>query len=336
MEDRRFTHAGGIAYSEKTRAMTVLPESAAPTSAQALDPGLASLFARLYAQSGAAQFAISADEFTTILREIGAHYPDGAAAEQDEFYSRLQVADLVLARGCAAGDERAWEVFLTRFRARLYEIAGAIAREDSAARELADSVYAELYGLPGSTGERRSKFLYYSGRGSLEGWLRTVLAQQHVNRHRARRPVVSFEEQAEAGAQFAAPATETPAEADPRLAPAIDSALDSLDAEERFLVASYYLDGRTLAQVAQMVGVHESTISRRLERVVRSLRRAIVRELAARGMSPRQAEEALEADVRDLAVDVRAHLGAKPPPAATSELPVQESPPAAFSRKDTS
>ena len=306
--------------------MTVLPESAAPASARPLDPGLASLFVRLYAQSGAAQFAISSHEFTAILREVGARYlaPDGAAAERDEFYARLQVADLVLARACAAGDERAWEIFLTRFRARLYEIAGAIAREDSAARELADSVYAELYGLPGSTGERRSKLLYYSGRGSLEGWLRTVLAQQHVNRHRAVRPAASLEEQAEAGAQFAAPPTETPAEADPRLAPAIDAALDALGAEERFLVASYYLDGRTLAQVARMLGVHESTIGRRLERLVRNLRRAIVRELAARGMSPRQAEE------------VRAHLGAKPPPAAASALSVQESPSTAFSRKDTS
>ena len=96
--------------------------------------------------------------------------------------------------------------------------------------------------------------------------------------------------------------------AEPRLEAATDEALASLSAEDRFILASYFLDGRTLAEVARLLGVHESTISRRVEKLTVSLRKKILEALVRRGMSRRQAEEALDADVRDLAVDVRARL----------------------------
>ena len=89
---------------------------------------------------------------------------------------------------------------------------------------------------------------------------------------------------------------------------ATDEALAALTAEDRFVLASYFLDERTLAEIAGTLHVHESTISRRLERIVRDLRKRIVKSLAQRGMSARAAEEALEVDVRDLAVNVAQRL----------------------------
>jgi hypothetical protein len=74
------------------------------------------------------------------------------------------------------------------------------------------------------------------------------------------------------------------------------------------MVASYFIDGLTLARVAKLLGVHESTISRRLDQVVRGLRRDILARLEKSGMSARQAEEALDVDVRDLTLDIRRHL----------------------------
>ena len=96
---------------------------------------------------------------------------------------------------------------------------------------------------------------------------------------------------------------------DAKLAAASDEALRALDAEEKFILASYFLDDRTLAEIARMLNVHESTISRKLERAARSLRVEIMAALQQKGMSKRQAQEALEADVRDIALDVRASLG---------------------------
>jgi RNA polymerase sigma-70 factor (ECF subfamily) len=104
------------------------------------------------------------------------------------------------------------------------------------------------------------------------------------------------------------------------LAQATDEALGFLSGEDRMILSAYYLDERTLAEIARMLGVHESTISRKLDKLAKSLRKQIVAALGRRGMSRGQAEEALEVDVRDLQVDIRRSLA-------------QESPPAAFSKK---
>ena len=55
--------------------------------------------------------------------------------------------------------------------------------------------------------------------------------------------------------------------------------------------------------------MHESTISRKLERVTSELRKRIRKRMIAAGMSPRQADEAMQdVDVRDLRVRVRETL----------------------------
>ncbi len=144
------------------------------------------------------------------------------------FALSLRVEELALARACAAGHERAWEVFLTRYREKLYNIAGYIAKESSAARELADSIYADLYGTNTREGKRNSKLASYTGRGSLEGWLRTVMAQEFVNRYRRQRRTVSLDEESEEGAQFAAPNLEPAVAVDPRVETATDQALAEL------------------------------------------------------------------------------------------------------------
>jgi RNA polymerase sigma-70 factor (ECF subfamily) len=277
--------------------------------------GLTALFTELFGKSQAEHYGLAAGEFLRILAEVGARYlpPDAGQQEATELYQNLHVEELALARACAAGSEKAWEVFLTRYREKLYDAALGIAREESSARELADSLYADLYASTTREGQRVSKLASYMGRGSLEGWLRTVLAQAHVDHYRRRRRLVSLEEQTEQGLQLEAPDPPPPPVKEPRLEAAADEALASLRAEDRFILASYFLDGRTLSEVARALGVHESTISRRVDKLTRSLRKKVLEGLARRGMDRRQAEEALDADVRDLAVDVRAGLTQEAP-----------------------
>ena len=267
------------------------------------------LVAELYAKSSAAQFGMSQSRLSVILAEVVRKYAGSAeASEVRTFCAGLRVEELVLARACAEGNERAWEIFLTRYREKLYDIGLQIAREDSAARDLADSLYANLYGTELREGRRVSKLSSYTGRGSLEGWLRTVMAQEQVNRYRRNRRNLSLDEESEEGAQFAALEPEPLVPADPRLVAATDAALGALPAEDRFILASYYLDGRTLAETARLLSVHESTISRKLDKLAKSLRKQILTALVRHGMSRRQAEEALAVDVRDLSLNVRDRL----------------------------
>jgi RNA polymerase sigma-70 factor, ECF subfamily len=280
------------------------------------------LVAELHARSGGEKFGVTRERFVEILCEIGEKH-SGSEHELRALFLGLRIDELALARACAAGDDSAWEVFLTRFREKLYQAALRIAREDSAARELADTLYADLYGTNLRDGQRVSKLGSYTGRGSLEGWLRTVLAQEYVNRYRRTKRLVSLEEESEEGMQFASPEPESTPPTDLRLSQATDEALGTLPAQDRTVLAAYFLDERTLAEIARMLGVHESTISRKLDKLAKSLRKQILAGLTRQGMSRRQAEEALETDVRDLQVDIRRSLAQDSAPAAFSEKRVE-------------
>jgi RNA polymerase sigma-70 factor (ECF subfamily) len=286
--------------------------------ASSLRPELERLLSELFEKSSAQKYSIAEEQFGVILAEIAQKYlpADAPSSEVRALYSSMHVEELVLARACASGHERAWEDFMIRYREKLHDAALRITKEDSKARELAGSIYADLYGTSSRDGMRVSKLSYYSGRGSLEGWLRTVIAQRHVNEYRSNRHTVSLEEETESGKQFASNELPAPHSSDPRLTGTIDEALGALAAEDRCILAYYFLDDLTLARIATILGVHESTISRRLEKLVRQLRKDIILRLTRKGMSRRQAEEALETDVRDLAIDIRKQLmqDSSPPP----------------------
>ena len=286
---------------------------ASPCTAWAVEPAL---LGRLYERSGAARFGLFPHDLAAILEDVCARCLHTAApADTRALLESLHIEELVLARACAAGHDSAWDLFLARYRAKLHDAGVAIARDESIGHELAGSLYAELYGTRiDASGRRVSKLLSYSGRGSLDGWLRTLLSQDYVNRYRAGRRAVSLEALEQAGRQFASAAA-----ADPAVAPdagtlrealetATGEALRELPAEDRLILASYYLDGVTLARIGRMLGVHESTISRRLDRTVAGLRKRLLQRLRHKGLSVRQAEEALESDVRELEVDVRINL----------------------------
>ena len=296
--------------------------SAKPTSA--LQSVVNDLVAELHAKAGGERVGLTRESFALVLLEVGSKHAAAAShSEVRAFFLSLRVDELALARACAAGHNVAWELFLTRYREKLYLAALRIAREDSAARELADTLYADLYGTSTREGRRVSKLASYTGRGSLEGWLRTVLAQEYVNRYRRTKRLVSLEEESEDGVQFQAPDPEPAAPSDSRLAQATDEVLALLSAEDRTVLSAYYLDGRRLAEIARMLGVHESTISRKLDKLAKAMRKQILAALGRRGMSRRQAEEALEIDVRDLQLDIRRRLAQESPPAAFSEKRVE-------------
>jgi RNA polymerase sigma-70 factor, ECF subfamily len=277
--------------------------------------------AALYERSGAAAYGVSVEQFAAILDEILRKYlsqnlahdsdPNSARASAEQkadFCAGLRLEELALARACAAGNERAWQDFIARYRQKLHGMALHITRDSTHAAELADSLFADLYGVNTRDGIRRSKLAFYTGRGSLEGWLRTVMAQEFINRYRKQKRTVSLEEQTEEGVQFRAAVQEPAYASDPRLESATDEALAELSSEDRFTLASYYLDGRTLAEIARALGLHESSVSRRLDRLATGLRKRILAGLRMQGMSHAQAAEALETDVRDIGLNLRSRL----------------------------
>lgn len=264
------------------------------------------LLDQLWAASEAETCGLLRPELEQILLHIGMARNFGLtsglasqAAEEPQaaFFQSLRLSDLVLARACARGHERAWERFIALYRQPLLRAGMAITGSESLGRELADGLYAELYGLTIREGERRCPLDSYAGRGSLLGWLRTTLAQRFVDQHRRTHREQALDETAESVAPSATPAPDT---ALPLLSDVVEEVLERQGPEERFLLVSYYLDGRRLHEIAALLGVHEATVSRRLKRVTGAVRKQILRGLERRGLSRRAAEEALATDPRDL------------------------------------
>src|ERR1039458_190307 len=224
----------------------------------------------LWRASAGPNWGLERDEFDRIVMVAGSAQNYGLESgveatplQQAAFLRGLRLDDLVLARACAAGNDRAWEHFIAQHRQPLIRAAIAITGSETLGRDLADQLYAELFGLNSREGERNCPLLSYRGRGSLMGWLRTTLAQRHVDHHRRCRREQQIEEidLPAADASHQKPSAEIS-----QLERAVARALLERDAEERFLLAAYYLDGRTLLEIARVLGVHEATVSRKLRR----------------------------------------------------------------------
>ena len=290
-----------------------LPLKSAPRSSDAPDHDLPqSLLQELWITAKAAASGLTLDELSTALYAVGAKFNYGlpAAAHPDQsqkadFLRSLRLEDLALATACVLGREVAWQRFLNLYRAPLTQAAVAITRSSTVGHDLADSLYSELFGLREVEGQRRSPLASYSGRGSLLGWLRTTLAQRHVDHHRRtyrESPLDTLDAPAPPSHPMPAVAELTD------LTRAITTTLRGLSAEESYLLSSYFLDRQPLVQVARVLGVHEATISRRLKRLLPDLRKRLLHHLEDGGLSKRAAEEALGNDPRDLEMNLRALL----------------------------
>jgi RNA polymerase sigma-70 factor (ECF subfamily) len=244
-----------------------------------------------------------------------------AAARQAvrEFSASLNCDDLCLAIACAKGDDAAWEDFYREYRSYMINISRTMTQDAGAAEQLADSTFAELYGLRESGGTRVSKFSFYSGRGSLRGWLRAVVFQLSADHHRQTHRLVQTED-AEDMDRLARAGPE-PERADPSelefvreryraaVSEALRRAISELESRERLLLAYYYYDEMTLREIGQMFDVHEATISRWLTKVQKRARKLVEKSLARdHGFNRREVSEAIELAAERMDINVREYL----------------------------
>lgn len=240
------------------------------------------LVERLYHDARADRWSVSIERFAAALQ---ASADNADAPDIGRYLKGLHLEDLALACGCAAGEEGAWEHFVREHRPVLFRAADAL-RPGGDARELADSLYADLYGMQERAGERRSLFRYFHGRSSLATWLRAVLAQRVVDAARAGRrlePLPEGDDSIES-TRLAVPA----ASPDPDrtryvalLQRALKNAVAVLSAKDRLRLACYYTQELTLAETGRVLREHEATVSRHLAKTRRALRAEVERRLAA-------------------------------------------------------
>jgi RNA polymerase sigma-70 factor len=302
------------------------------------------------------EFGLSREDFRSAINAAADKYLVGVARPEEspsvdeirEFIGELQHSDLYLALACTSGNEIAWQFFDREYRSFIERLARHLARSGSDADEVIDSVYAELFGTRVIDGVRHSKFKSYTGRGSLRGWLRAVVANAVIDLYRERQAEVSLDEWSESGGEARmTPSLNYASRAEDLMLAnvereryrsvtlsALDQALGSLDHHEKLLLLYYHVDGLKLREIARIVEeprspirrwfqrrakrgrqteskrVHESTVMRWLEKAYRKVLDHFQTELGNKhGLSAAEIEICQEIATEDLGHGVNLKIG---------------------------
>ena len=222
-------------------------------------------------------------------------------SELDRYFDSLHLADVALACACAIGREDAWDHFVKEFRPGMYRAADAM-DPSGGAREIAQTLYAELFGLKEKDGIRQSVFRYFHGRSSLATWLRSLIAQRCIDRHRERSKLTPLPDDGSAAPLRARP---TPIDPDrarfvTAMRTALAAAIAALAPRDRLRLACYYAQEMTLAQIGAMTREHEATVSRQLAKTRKAIREDVEQRLQhEQGFATTEIEECFASIVDD-------------------------------------
>ena len=294
------------------------------------------LIASLFSQSGASRWGLPRAQFTAGLeRSVRKRFPDGwpIQARIEEYLLTLHIEDLALTTACLEGSEAAWEYFVEQYRGYLRAAAGAItkaSRYGANPQELADSLFSDLFGLMDGKRGERSLFRYFHGRSSLKTWLRTLLAQRHVDCIRAERRKVSLD--ADDGEKLELPLERVQQPLlDPHrphylvcFAAALKHALKLMTPEDRERLELYYVHQVKLAEIGRQLGEHESSVSRHLERIRREMRALTEKHLRESfSLSEAEIQQCFDYAAEDVPIDFRQMF----PDAKSGTLPAKRKEP---------
>jgi RNA polymerase sigma-70 factor len=260
----------------------------------------------LYRAADAARWSVSLEDFARVAWQGILRAATAEPGQIPQLLGTLRVEDLGLALGCAQGNERAWDTFCSEYRGVLYGAARAIVHEEAQARELADSLLTELYGVDSSEAVRSSRFTYFHGRSSLKTWLRAVLYQQFVNEYRRQSRLVPLPDNPGDASTTASSVSEK----DDRrynacLSEAVEDCLRNLPLAEKLLLSYYYVQQLTLKQIGRLSGEHEATVSRHLEALRKKLRKRIEGYLrSVKKLSAYEIDRCLDFDSRGVTVEL--------------------------------
>ena len=293
-----------------------------------INEGAARLLTRASDSRSLGRESLAPRIFTAVEKYLLRNDPNTSKADISKFIDEMQADDLCLIIACESGDENAWNDLVERFTATVRSAARSASANEDAAEDLAQSIWAELYGLrTKKDGKPASKLAYYSGRGSLAGWLRAVVAQLAVDVFRKQSRLVQTEEDADldrlardanigegqpvlAGAGIPNPEESLSTRfAQTDMQQALNRAVQELAAEDRLLVKLYYFDNLRLREAGAVLGVHEATASRRLTRIQTDLRKRVAKILIdERGWTQAETEKSFAEVAQHLDTDLEGLL----------------------------
>ncbi|MBA3692236.1 MAG: sigma-70 family RNA polymerase sigma factor [Acidobacteria bacterium] len=267
------------------------------TSAEKYQNTIDEAIARLISRAGNSRGLEASDLRERITKAVEKYLlrddENASGADVKSFVEEIRADDLCLIIACERGDEKAWEDLVGSFDSTVKSAARKFAKNAEDAEDLAGSIWAELYGLKKDAGGRlKTKLSYYSGRGSLAGWLRAVTNQLAVDQFRKESKFVQIEEAREfenlanessenSDNNLVVAKSENPEETfsarqtEKDVSAALTQAIDELGAEDKLILKLYYFDDLKLKDIGATLGFHEATASRKLVRIQTEIRKSV-------------------------------------------------------------
>jgi RNA polymerase sigma factor (sigma-70 family) len=242
-----------------------------------------------------------------IEKHLGVNPPPEEALR---FVKGLHCRDLYLATACAqhsfaAQEEsgqgtllenagRAWTILESTYKGFIRDLSRFFFRKGFVARDLADNILADLF-LPDRSGN--SRIVSYDGRSSLSTWLRVVISNRAINAQRSSGSTQSVELLTDIPDEPALQNIDSRLRGQ-RYQSTLEGTLNvvcrGLTSRERLILLWRYEDDLQLGQIAQLLGIHQSNVTRQLERLQSKVRDQVVSILSAEhGLSLAAIEECL-------------------------------------------
>ena len=249
-------------------------------------PRLHDVFGQAYSDGYAihGDLGLGVEEFAAhLIAIVEKHLGQGAAHSAAlSFVDSLHTSDLYLAAACAKHTGAAWSRFMRLYQKYLNDNALSVSPGSDAAQELAGGVLVDMF-LPDRSG--RSRIASYHGRSSLATWLRVIVCHRAINERESKyntlERIESIPEIAETAGLRNIEAVLRASRYEDMIKESLKSGCRRLTDRERLLLLLRYDEELQVTQIARLLGVNPSTVTRQLERVQGKLRESVVSTLSS-------------------------------------------------------
>ena len=175
--------------------------------------------------------------------------------------------DMQLVRRALARESDAFRAIMKAHNQRLYRIARGVVRNDSEAEDIVQEAYVRAFASLGA----------FRGDSSLATWLARIVINEALGRLRKRRRTVAMPEPQAEIIQFPLNPSDDPERtmAQRQILKLVEQATDSLPDVYRTVFVARVIEGLSIEETADLLGVRPETVKTRLHRARALVRKAL-------------------------------------------------------------
>lgn len=180
--------------------------------------------------------------------------------------------DLLLVRRALAHDAGAFRTIIKTYNQRLYRIARGVVHNDAEAEDVVQEAYVRAF----------AGLAAFRGDSSLATWLSRIVINEALGRLRKRRHTVAMPENPEAQViRFPLNPSDDPERtmAQRQILALVERATDSLPDIYRMVFVARVIEGLSMEETADLLGLRPETVKTRLHRARSLLRKALDDEI---------------------------------------------------------